>query len=126
LVRPISFRLLVARVHAVLRRMAAAQPRRLHYGHFELDLGARMVRVGERVVDLAAREFDLLAFLASHPDEVFTREQLLASVWKSSADWQHRETVTEHVHRIRNRLEAVPSRPRWLLTVRGVGYRFAS
>jgi two-component system phosphate regulon response regulator PhoB len=126
LARPISLRLLVARTEAVLRRSAPTRFKRLRFGELEIDLGARTVRVGGRPVELAAREFDLLAFLASHPDEVFTREQLLASVWRSSAEWQQRETVTEHVHRIRNRLEAVPSHPRWLLTVRGVGYRFAT
>jgi two-component system phosphate regulon response regulator PhoB len=125
LARPISFRLLVARVRAVLRRIEPAPPRRLRFGHLELDLGARTVWVRDRLVELAAREFDLLAFLASHPDVVFTREELLGSVWKSSADWQQRETVTEHVHRVRNRIEDVPSNPRWLLTVRGVGYRFS-
>jgi DNA-binding response OmpR family regulator len=123
--RPVSFRQLVARTHAVLRRMAVADERHLRYDALDIDLASRTVRVRDQTVDLAAREFDLLAFLASHPDEVFTREQLLAKVWRSSADWQQRETVTEHVHRIRTRLEENPSRPRWLLTVRGVGYRFA-
>jgi len=125
LARPVSFRHLVARTHAVLRRTATAGERHLRYDVLEIDLASRTVRVRDRTVDLAAREFDLLAFLATHPDEVFTREQLLTNVWQSSADWQQRETVTEHVHRIRTRLEDDPSRPRWLLTVRGVGYRFS-
>jgi DNA-binding response OmpR family regulator len=123
--RPVSFRHLVARTHAVLRRTAVADERHLRYDVLDIDLASRTVRVRDEIIDLAAREFDLLAFLASHPDEVFTREQLLANVWQSSADWQQRETVTEHVHRIRTRLEDDPSRPRWLLTVRGVGYRFS-
>ena|SRR5215211_3257495 len=125
LARPVSFRHLVARTNAVLRRTLAPEERHLRFGDLDIDLASRTVRVGADVIDLAAREFDLLAFLASHPDEVFTREQLLAKVWQSSADWQQRETVTEHVHRIRSRLEQDPSRPRWLLTVRGVGYRFS-
>src|SRR3954447_12564424 len=124
LARPISFRHLVARTHAVLRRTAPPDARALRYDDLEVDLASRTVVRGGDAIDLAAREFDLLAFLASHPDEVFTREQLLANVWQSSADWQHRETGTEHVHRIRSRLEDDPARPRWLLTVRGVGYRF--
>jgi DNA-binding response OmpR family regulator len=115
----------VARTNAVLRRTAKAPERHLRYGALDIDLASRTVRVGDRLVDLAAREFDLLAFLATHPNEVFSREQLLANVWQSSADWQQRETVTEHVHRIRSRLEDDPSRPRWLITARGVGYRFS-
>ena len=125
LARPISFRHLVARTQAVLRRTLPPETRVFRYDDLEVDLASRTVLRGGEMIDLAAREFDLLAFLASHPDEVFTREQLLTNVWQSSADWQHRETVTEHVHRIRSRLEHDPSRPRWLLTVRGVGYRFA-
>src|SRR5204862_8166738 len=68
--------------------------------------------------------FDLLAFSARRRDEVVTREQLLASVRRSSAGWQQRETGTEHIHRLRARLEDAPARPQWLITVRGVGYRF--
>jgi DNA-binding response OmpR family regulator len=124
LARPVSFRHLVARMHAVLRRTATAGDRHLRYDVLDIDLASRTVRVRDRLVELAAREFDLIAFLATHPNEVFTREQLLSNVWQSSGDWQQRETVTEHVHRIRARLEDDPSRPRWLLTVRGVGYRF--
>jgi DNA-binding response OmpR family regulator len=123
--RPVSFRQLIARTHAVLRRTAPPDARILRFDALEIDLASRIVRLSGDVVDLAAREFDLLAYLASHPGEVFSREQLLAKVWQSSADWQHRETVTEHVHRIRSRLEEDPTRPRWLLTVRGVGYRFS-
>jgi DNA-binding response OmpR family regulator len=125
LARPVSFRHLVARTNAVLRRTAAALERHLRYGVLDIDVASRTVRVRERRVELAAREFDLLAFLAARPNEVFSREQLLAHVWQSSPDWQQRETVTEHVHRIRSRLEDDPGRPRWLITVRGVGYRFS-
>jgi two-component system alkaline phosphatase synthesis response regulator PhoP len=109
----------------VLRRAAPPEARDLRYGSLEIDLAARAVRVGGEPVELAAREFDLLAFLAGRPGEAFTREQLLTNVWHSSADWQQRETVTEHVHRLRLRIEEDPSRPRWLVTVRGVGYRFS-
>jgi DNA-binding response OmpR family regulator len=123
--RPVSFRQLVARTNAVLRRTATPEERHLRYDILDIDLASRTVRVRGDLVELAAREFDLLAFLAGHPGEVFTREQLLANVWRSSHDWQQRETVTEHVHRVRSRLEDDPARPRWLLTVRGVGYRFS-
>ena len=73
---------------------------------------------------MTAREFDLLAFLASAPRQVFSREQLLRQVWDSSAEWQDDATVTEHVRRIRRKIEADPDQPRWVLTIRGVGYRF--
>lgn len=66
-----------------------------------------------------AREFDLLAFLASSPRQVFSRDQLLEQVWGSSADWQQQATVTEHVHRLRQKVGSDR-----IATVRGVGYRF--
>jgi len=121
--RPIRSHELDARIHAVLRRTTAAG-RRLSYDDLDIDLPARTVRLRGRTVDLTAREFDLLAFLASHPNEVFSRDQLLTTVWRSSPEWQQRDTVTEHVHRLRARLEDKPARPRWILTARGAGYRF--
>jgi DNA-binding response OmpR family regulator len=123
--RPLSFRILVPRIRAVLRRVSPADTRELRFGSLEIDLAGRTVRVRGEPVELAAREFELLAFLASRPGEAFSREQLLTNVWRSSADWQQRETVTEHIHRLRLRIEENPTRPRWLLTVRGVGYRFS-
>ena len=73
---------------------------------------------------LTAKEFDLLAFLAGSPRQVFTREQLLRQVWESSSDWQSDATITEHVRRLRRKIEPDPDNPRWITTVRGVGYRF--
>jgi two-component system phosphate regulon response regulator PhoB len=75
-------------------------------------------------VPTTAKEFDLLAFLAASPRQVFTREELLRQVWSSSSEWQDPATVTEHVRRLRLKIEAEPDRPRWIVTVRGVGYRF--
>jgi two-component system alkaline phosphatase synthesis response regulator PhoP len=122
--RPFSVRHLVARTRAVLRRTALVVDRRLRFQGLVIDPASRTVRVGDAYVELAAREFDLLAFLASQPEVAFTRETLLSEVWRSSAAWQQRETVTEHIHRLRARLEADPAHPKMLLTVRGVGYRF--
>lgn len=122
--RPFSVRHLVARTRAVLRRTSPLIDVRLRYAGLTIDRASRTVKVGDREVDLAAREFDLLAFLASHPGVAFTRETLLTEVWRSSAAWQQRETVTEHIHRLRGRLEADPANPAMLVTVRGVGYRF--
>jgi two-component system, OmpR family, phosphate regulon response regulator PhoB len=75
-------------------------------------------------VETTAKEFDLLAFLARSPRQVFSRAQLLEQVWDSSSDWQAEGTVTEHVRRIRRKIEQDPDIPRWVKTVRGVGYRF--
>jgi DNA-binding response OmpR family regulator len=124
-VKPFSPRELSARVRSVLRRASAppaAAP--LRFDELEIDPATREVRLGGRVVDLTRREFDLLAFLAAAPRQVFTRAQLLAQVWDSSPDWQDPATVTVHVGHLRQKLEPDPSRPRWLVTVRGVGYRF--
>jgi DNA-binding response OmpR family regulator len=66
----------------------------------------------------------VLAFLAAHPRQVFSRGQLLQQVWDSSAEWQDPATVTVHMRRLRTKLETDPQDPRWLLTVWGVGYRF--
>jgi len=122
--RPFSLRHLVARTRAVLRRAAPVVERRLRFDGLVIDRASRTVKAGDRNVELAAREFDLLAFLASQPGVAFSRDTLLAEVWQSSAAWQQLETVTEHIHRLRGRLEADPAHPTMLLTVRGVGYRF--
>jgi DNA-binding response OmpR family regulator len=84
------------------------------------------VTVGGEKVEMTAKEFDLLAFLARSPRQVFSREQLLQNVWGSSSNWQSDATITEHVRRLRRKIEADPDNPRWITTVRGVGYRFES
>ena len=84
-----------------------------------IDAEARAVTVEGRSIELTRREFDLLGFLASHPRQVFSREQLLSTVWRSSPDWQAAATVTEHIRRIRMKLGSG-----WIQNVRGVGYRF--
>lgn len=130
LVKPFSPGELAARVRSVLRRTRPSAPAAAPPADgtppdaVRVDTVTREVHVAGRPVELTAREFDLLAFLAAHPREVFTRAQLLTRVWASDAGWQSDATVTEHVHRIRAKVEPDPSRPRWLRTVRGVGYRF--
>jgi len=96
-----------------------------------LEFGALEIRVAEREVVLrgervetTAKEFDLLVRLASEPRRVFSRAQLLEDVWGSSRDWQDPATVTEHIRRLRRKIEDDAEQPRWLQTVRGVGYRF--
>jgi len=124
-VKPFSPRELSARVRSVLRRSNPGEPgTRLEFDGLTIDPKIREVRVGEKVVDLTPKEFDVLAFLASHPRQVFSRGQLLQQVWDSSAEWQDPATVTVHMRRLRTKLELDPQDPRWLLTVWGVGYRF--
>ena len=124
-VKPFSLGELTARIASVLRRSRNAAPQSvLQFDGLVLDLATREVTAGDLLVTTTAREFDLLAFLASSPRQVFTRQQLLANVWDSSVEWQDPDTVTEHVRRIRRRIEPDPDHPRWIKTVRGLGYRF--
>jgi DNA-binding response OmpR family regulator len=114
----------VARVKAVLRRYrsgAAVPTAQLDFGRLVIDVRAREVRLDGQSIILTAREFDVLAFLASHPRQVFTAEQLLDQFWGQVGD---RHTVTVHIGRIREKIERDPRQPRYLVTVWGVGYRF--
>jgi DNA-binding response OmpR family regulator len=124
-VKPFSPAELVARVDAVLRRSRAADAvtEPVRFGHLEIDPAARAVRVGGREVELTQREFDLLLFLARHPGQVFSRDQLMDRVWQFSF-YTDTTTVTVHIRRLRSKIEANPSKPVWIETVWGVGYRF--
>jgi two-component system, OmpR family, phosphate regulon response regulator PhoB len=125
-VKPCSLPELEARIRAVLRRGQSSQPQnRIEHEGLVIDRIAHRVEVDGRVLDLTPKEFDLLAFLAATPDHVFTREELLEHVWGSTQEWQDPATVTEHIRRLRLKLEGDPANPRWLHTVRGIGYRFA-
>jgi DNA-binding response OmpR family regulator len=118
----------VARVKAVLRRTSKEahedSPRPLHLGTMTIVPGERVVTIDDHPVDLTAKEFDLLHFLASHPRQVFTRDQLLDRVWGTEyiAD---ESTVTVHVRRLREKIERDPSKPEFVVTVWGVGYKFS-
>lgn len=124
-VKPFSPRELVARVRAMLRRrVPGVAGRRLEFPGLAIDLETREVQVEGREVTLRHLEFELLAFLAQAPKKVFTREQLLQQVWGSSSEWQDPRTVTEHIRRVRLQIEPDADNPRYITTVRGVGYRF--
>ena len=123
-VKPFSVRELSARVLAVDRRQRVAEDTALRHGRVTIDLAARQVSINEAPVDLTVKEFDLLAFLAVRPGHAFSRAELLRSVWQSGPDWQQQSTVTEHIGRLRSKIEEDPHRPQLLKTVRGVGYRF--
>ena len=90
----------------------------------ELPSGALRATIDGRPVDLTAKEFDLLAFLVRSPRQVFSRGQLLEHVLASRPEWQDEATVTEHVRRVRHKVEHDPEHPKWITTVRGVGYRY--
>lgn len=117
----------VARIKNVLRRAgkaaASQQPAAvLDFGELTIDLSAHEVRVGGRPVPFTAREFAVLRLLAEHPRQVFTRDQIFERCW--GEEYGDRHTVTVHIGRIREKIEANPNRPRFLVTVWGVGYRF--
>jgi DNA-binding response OmpR family regulator len=125
--KPFSPRELTARVKAVLRRAGSQLDEidkggLLQYDSLVIDLGAREARVNGELATLTAREFELLWFLASNPNRVFSRDQLMARVWGYSSALDT-GTVTVHVRRLREKLEDDASRPELIETVWGVGYR---
>ena len=126
-VKPFSPKELVARVRAVLRRTQAARaggPEVLRVADVEVDLPRMRVTVAGRPVELTPTEFQLLATLAREPGRVFTRGQLLDAVHGVAFE-SYERAIDAHVKNLRRKIEPTPGRPRYLLTVHGVGYRFA-
>jgi DNA-binding response OmpR family regulator len=131
LTKPFSLSELMARVKAIFRRVDALAvaaskpaPQSLQAGELAIDLDRRVVTLAGRVVELTAKEFDLLAFFAAHPGRVFNRAQLLDKVWGySNIGYEH--TVNSHINRLRSKIEQDPAKPRYILTVWSVGYKFA-
>ncbi len=123
--KPFSPRELAARVKTVLRRSSpgARTGGVIEAGDLSLDAGAREARRGGELMKLTTREFDLLWFLAGNPRQVFSRGQLMQSVWGYTAALDT-GTVTVHIRRLREKIEDEPSAPRHLETVWGTGYRF--
>jgi two-component system response regulator ResD len=124
-VKPFSPAELVARVDAVLRRVdnSPELEEPIVFEDLELDPVARRVTVRGEEVQLTVREYELLLHFVRHPGQVFSRDQLMDAVWQYSF-YTDTSTVTVHVRRLRAKIERVPSDPRWLQTVWGVGYRF--
>lgn len=129
-VKPFSPRELAARVGAVLRRVTEAREAEttsdveaLVSGELRVDPNTREVTLRDEPMTLTAREFDLLYHLASHPRRVFTRDQLMEVIWGYAFSVET-STVTVHIRRLREKIEADPSHPTYLQTVWGVGYRF--
>lgn len=131
LTKPFSIMELLARVKAIIRRTRLSKHApsdntadTISINGLVIDPSRRAVNVGELPVELTAREFDLLLHFASHPGQVFSREQLLNSVWGYGHDgYEH--TVNSHINRLRKKIEQDPADARYILTVWGVGYKFA-
>ena len=129
LTKPFGVRELVARIKALLRRSRdVSEPRSgsklVVIGALVVDRGNRKVTLDGRRVDLTAKEFDLLALFACNPGRTYTRDELLEQVWGYQySGYEH--TVNSHINRLRAKIEQDPSEPRYVLTVWGVGYRFA-
>jgi DNA-binding response OmpR family regulator len=125
--KPFSPRELVARVRSVLRgvRKPVLTTEMLRVGELEIDASSMTVQVQGRAVLTTVREFRLLEYLASHPGRVLTRNQLLDAVWKETPFVTPR-SIDVYVRRLREKIETDPRHPRYLKTLRGVGYRFES
>ena len=124
--KPFSPRELVARVRTVLRTVRDAPPPEiLRLGDLEVDPSSMTVRIEGRTVLTTVREFRLLEYLAAHRGRVFTRDQLLDAVWKETAFVTPR-SVDVYVRRLREKIESDPHHPRYLKTLRGIGYRLES
>lgn len=122
IVKPFYPRELATRVRRAARRTRGPSSR-VDLGGLVVDIASREAWVGGRQLELTDREFDLLAHLARSPRRVFSRDDLLRDVWRSSPEWQSPKTVTEHVRRLRHKVEDDPRRPRWIITVGSAGYR---
>ena len=123
-VKPFSARELTARIRAIMRRGRKAGPARpIEIGQVRLDPTSRTLTKAGEPVELAAKEFDLLAFLMSHPGEVLRREQIMDEVW--DPHWfGPTKTLDVHISWLRKKIEDDPSDPRYITTIRGVGFRF--
>jgi DNA-binding response OmpR family regulator len=128
--KPFSIRELLARVKAIFRRVEELKsekkkgpPALIKSGELAVDVQKRHVTMKGKTVELTAKEFDLLCHFARHPGRVFTRSQLLDSVWGYGHDgYEH--TVNSHINRLRAKIEDNPAQPKYVLTVWGVGYKF--
>ena len=132
LAKPFSVRELQARVKALFRRVEALSHQAdmpgadetIERGALRIETGKRRVSIGEREVTLTAREFDLLVHFARRPGQVFNRARLLDQVWGYNHEgYEH--TVNSHINRLRAKIERDPSKPEYILTVWGVGYKFS-
>ncbi len=128
--KPFSPRQLVSRVRAHLRRrrldanVAAGEPRKIEFPGLEIDLLRRQVHAWGTLVELTAKEYEVLVLLAAHPGRVYNREQIMRHLWNGDFFGEAR-AADVHVQHIRKKIENDPKNPRYVQTVRGMGYRFA-
>ncbi len=127
--KPFSPIELVARIKAHLRRQnkASASPQSNHiltFGNLRIDLSAYTVHVGDTIVNMTNKEFELLKLLAQNPNQVLTKEQIISAVWGNNY-YGDDNTIPVHIRKVREKIEDDPSDPKFILTVWGVGYRFA-
>jgi len=131
LTKPFSLRELMARIKAILRRVDAVKEeatsedelKEIHFNNLDISLEKRKVILDGNVIELTAKEFDLLVLFASHPGRAYSRQELLDVVWGYQFDgYDH--TVNSHINRLRSKIEENPSEPTYIKTVWGVGYRF--
>lgn len=129
LTKPFSPRELVLRIKSILRRMnkgkllVSIPESKFHNGPMEINNETRTITISNKSIELTVKEFDLLWLLASHPDQVFSRNHLLNRVWGIDY-YGDTTTVTVHIRKLREKIEETPSQPRYLKTVWGIGYKF--
>nr|WP_148505188.1 response regulator transcription factor [Paenibacillus beijingensis] len=130
--KPFSPRELVLRVKAILRRYRVPArelaekpeaPQALDFGGLVINPSTRLVNISGKTIELTVKEFELLYLMARHPEQVFSRTQLLNKIWDISFEGDT-TTVTVHVRRLREKIEPVPSEPKYIKTVWGIGYKF--
>jgi DNA-binding response OmpR family regulator len=128
-VKPYSLRELISRIRALLRRAygelaAVSAGDRLRFGEVEVDMERLQVTRAGRLVDLTPTEFRLLRYLVGNPNRPFSRSELIEAVWGYASDIGSDRTVDVHIRHLREKLEDDPANPRWVVTVRGIGYKF--
>lgn len=126
--KPFSPRELILRIKSILRRVNGGKnselsDKHINHGNLVIDFGTRSVRCNNKIIELTVKEFDLLWVLASHPGQVFSRNQLLNQIWDIDY-YGDTTTVTVHIRRLREKIEEEPSKPKFIKTIWGIGYKF--
>lgn len=131
IVKPYSLRELISRIRAQLRRAygdlaVSAGTQRFRFGEVEIDIDRLQVTKQNKPIDLTATELRLLRYLVNHPDRPCSRDEIIEAVWGYSSDIGNDRTIDVHIRHLREKLEDDPANPHWLITVRGLGYKFQS
>jgi len=121
--KPISVKFLVAKINALMSRMEISKSDRILDGAIEMDTVSRVVKKNGQVINLAIKEFDLLHLLMTNKGRALRKEMLFTKVWGMDSDSEY-ATLTVHINRLREKLEKTPKKPKGILTVWGIGYRY--